>query len=117
MGTSIAACVLSAVLSAGPVYEVPKSNVHWWARYLKCRTLVRYGDCRACQGGMCPAHGHGNTFDYRVQFDYPWYVNRKHPGRPWPGHTAMPTAPAAYAAPAEPVIAPPGEALPAIEGE
>ncbi len=74
----MSAVLLAIVVTSGVGHDHSSDHIAWWKRHLKCRTLVRYGECGKCDSnGPCDTCEGG--FNYRVQFDYLWYLNRRKP--------------------------------------
>jgi len=109
----MSALLLAVVVSVGVVGDTPGDHIAWWKRHLRPRTLVRYGACGQCSkfGGYAT----GSGYDYRVEFDYPWYLNRRRPSYPPVINLVNPLAvPATESVPES--IAPPA-ATPALPDE
>ncbi len=90
--------LLALIVTAAGAGDVSDDHIAWWKRHLRPRTLVRYGACGPCSrpGGSAP----GTGYDYRVEFDYPWYLNRRRPTyRPAESFV-------------NPIVAPPVEVIP-----
>lgn len=73
----MSALLLAIVMTAGVGHDHSPDHIHWWKQHLKCRTLVLYGECGRCgNAGTC---SNCKEFNYRVEFDYLWSMNRRRP--------------------------------------